>query len=123
MAITKRNIKEIGESLDNMGKNDRPSILNANPVQQEPEKQVSKGGRKRKSYWTADERRTRTSVATYLNKEELLLLKMKCLADDIPQENLLYDILMAYLKKQKPLFCLPKTEKKPIKPLFCLPRK
>lgn len=27
MAITKRNIKEIGESLDNMGKNDRPSIL------------------------------------------------------------------------------------------------
>jgi hypothetical protein len=99
MAITKRNIKEIGESLDNMGKNDRPSILNANPIQQEPEKQVSKGGRKRKSYWTADERKTRTSVATYLNKEELLLLKMKCLADDIPQENLLYDILMNYLKK------------------------
>lgn len=122
MAITKRNIKEIGESLDNMGKNDRPSILNANPIQQEPEKQVSKGGRKRKSYWTADERKNRTSVATYLNKEELLLLKMKCLADDIPQENLLYDILMNYLKKQKPLFCLPKIEQKPIKPLFCLPR-
>lgn len=99
MSITKRNIKEIGESLDNMGKNDRPSILNANPIQQEPEKQVSKGGRKRKSYWTADERKNRTSVATYLNKEELLLLKMKCLADDIPQENLLYDILMNYLKK------------------------
>ena len=28
MAIAKRNIKEIGESLDNMGKNDRPSLLN-----------------------------------------------------------------------------------------------
>lgn len=100
MAIAKRNIKEIGESLDNMGKNDRPSLLNTEAAaNQEAEKQASKGGRKRKSYWTADERRARTSVATYLNKEELLLLKMKCLADDIPQENLLYDILMDYLKK------------------------
>ena len=65
----------------------------------EEDKNISKGGRKRKSYWTAEERRTRTSVATYLNKEELLLLKMKCLSDDIPQENLLYNILMDYLKK------------------------
>lgn len=108
MAIAKRNIQEIGESLDNMGKNDRPSLLNTAAAEaaangankNEEEKGNSKGGRKRKSYWTAEERRQRTSVATYLNKEELLLLKMKCLADDIPQENLLYNILMEYLKKE-----------------------
>lgn len=28
MAVAKRNIEEIGESLENMGKNDRPSLLN-----------------------------------------------------------------------------------------------
>lgn len=100
MAIAKRNIQEIGESLENMGKNDRPSILNTNRSDETVEKAASKGGRKRKSYWTAEERKSRTSVATYLNKEELVLLKMKCLADDIPQENLLYNILMDYLKKK-----------------------
>lgn len=106
MAIAKRNIQEIGESLDNMGKNDRPSLLNTAAAEaaasksEEEKVNNSKGGRKRKSYWTAEERRQRTSVATYLNKEELLLLKMKCLADDIPQENLLYNILMDYLKKE-----------------------
>lgn len=106
MAIAKRNIQEIGESLDNMGKNDRPSLLNTAAAEaaanknEEEKVNNSKGGRKRKSYWTAEERRLRTSVATYLNKEELLLLKMKCLADDIPQENLLYNILMDYLKKE-----------------------
>lgn len=100
MAIAKRNIQEIGESLENMGKNDRPSILNTNRADETTEKSTSKGGRKRKSYWTAEERKNRTSVATYLSKEELVMLKMKCLADDIPQENLLYNILMDYLKKK-----------------------
>ena len=96
MAIAKRNIQEIGESLDNMGKNDRPSLLNTAAAEaaanknEEEKVNNSKGGRKRKSYWTAEERRLRTSVATYLNKE----------ADDIPQENLLYNILMDYLKKE-----------------------
>lgn len=99
MAVAKRNLEEIGESLENMGMNDRPSLLNTEMAKSEEDKNISKGGRKRKSYWTAEERRTRTSVATYLNKEELLLLKMKCLSDDIPQENLLYKILMDYLKK------------------------
>ena len=99
MAVAKRNLEEIGESLENMGMNDRPSLLNKKKEKSEEDKNISKGGRKRKSYWTAEERRTRTSVATYLNKEELLLLKMKCLSDDIPQENLLYNILMDYLKK------------------------
>lgn len=99
MAVAKRNLEEIGESLENMGMNDRPSLLNTEMAKSEEYKNISKGGRKRKSYWTAEERRTRTSVATYLNKEELLLLKMKCLSDDIPQENLLYNILMDYLKK------------------------
>ena len=99
MAVAKRNLEEIGESLENMGMNDRPSLLNTEMAKSEEDKNISKGGRKRKSYWTAEERRTRTMLATYLNKEELLLLKMKCLSDDIPQENLLYNILMAYLKK------------------------
>ena len=99
MAGGKKNLEEIGESLENMGMNDRPSLLNTEMAKSEEDKNISKGGRKRKSYWTAEERRTRTSVATYLNKEELLLLKMKCLSDDIPQENLLYNILMDYLKK------------------------
>ena len=99
MAGAKRNLEEIGESLENMGMNDRPSLLNTEMAKSEEDKNISKGGRKRKSYWTAEERRTRTSVATYLNKEELLLLEVKCLSDDIPQENLLYNILMDYLKK------------------------
>ena len=99
MAVATRNLVEVGESLENMGMNDRPSLLNTEMAKSEEDKNISKGGRKRKSYWTAEERRTRTSVATYLNKEELLLLKMKCLSDDIPQENLLYNILMDYLKK------------------------
>ena len=99
MAVAKRNLEEIGESLENMGMNDRPSLLNTEMAKSEEDKNISKGGRKRKSYWTAEERRTRTSVATYLNKEELLLLKMKCLSDDIPQENLLYNHLRGYLKK------------------------
>ena len=99
MAVAKRNLEEIGESLENMGMNDRPSLLNTEMAKSEEDKNISKGGRKRKSYWTAEERRTRTSVATYLNKEELLLLKMKCLSDDIPQENLLYNILFAYFFK------------------------
>ena len=89
MAVAKRNLEEIGESLENMGMNDRPSLLNTEMAKSEEDKNISKGGRKRKSYWTAEERRTRTSVATYL----------KCLSDDIPQENLLYNILMDYLKK------------------------
>jgi hypothetical protein len=83
MAVAKRNLEEIGESLENMGMNDRPSLLNTEMAKSEEDKNISKGGRKRKSYWTAEERRTRTSVATYLNKEELLLLKMKCLSDEI----------------------------------------
>ena len=99
MAVAKRNLEEIGESLEYMGMNDRPSLINTEMAKSEEDNNISKGGRKRKSYWTAEERRTRTSVATYLNKEELLLLKMKCLSDDIPQENLLYNILMDYLKK------------------------
>ena len=99
MALAKRTLEENGDSLENMGMNDRPSLLNTEMAKSEEDKNISKGGRKRKSYWTAEERRTRTSVATYLNKEELLLLKMKCLSDDIPQENLLYNILMDYLKK------------------------
>ena len=99
MAVAKRNLEEIGESLENMGMNDRPSLLNTEMAKSEEDKNISKGGRKRKSYWTAEERRTRTSVATYLNKEELLLLKMKCLSDDIPQENLVYNIMMDNLKK------------------------
>ena len=99
MAVAKRNLEEIGESLENMGMNDRPSLLNTEMAKSEEDKNISKGGRKRKSYWTAEERRTRKSLSTYLNKEELLLLKMKCLSDDIPQENLLYNILMDYLKK------------------------
>ena len=98
MAVAKRNLEEIGESLENMGMNDRPSLLNTEMAKSEEDKNISKGGRKRKSYWTAEERRTRTSVATYLNKEELLLLKMKCLSDDIPQENLLY-----FMEKNAPL--------------------
>ena len=96
MAVAKRNLEEIGESLENMGMNDRPSLLNTEMAKSEEDKNISKGGRKRKSYWTAEERRTRTSVATYLNKEELLLLKMKCLSDDIPQENLLYNIQIGF---------------------------
>ena len=28
MAVAKRNLEEIGESLENMGMNDRPSLLN-----------------------------------------------------------------------------------------------
>ena len=99
MAVAKRNLEEIGESLENMGMNDRPSLLNTEMAKSEEDKNISKGGRKRKSYWTAEETRTRTSVSAYLNKEELLLLKMKCLSDDIPEENLLYNILMDYLKK------------------------
>ena len=99
MAVAKRNLEEIGESLENMGMNDRPSLLNTEMAKSEEEKNISKGGRKRKSYWTAEETSTRTSVATYLNKEELLVLKMKCLSDDIRQENLLYNILIDYLKK------------------------
>ena len=82
MAVAKRNLEEIGESLENMGMNDRPSLLNTEMAKSEEDKNISKGGRKRKSYWTAEERRTRTSVATYLNKEELLLLKMKCLSGE-----------------------------------------
>jgi hypothetical protein len=66
MAVAKRNLEEIGESLENMGMNDRPSLLNTEMAKSEEDKNISKGGRKRKSYWTAEERRTRTSVATYL---------------------------------------------------------
>ena len=49
MAVAKRNIEEIGESLENMGKNDRPSLLNTEVAKSEEEKNTSKGGRKRKS--------------------------------------------------------------------------
>ncbi len=83
-----------------MGKNDRPSLLNTEVAKERRGKKTHlKVDAREKVTGTAEERRTRTSVATYLNKEELLLLKMKCLADDIPQENLLYNILMDYLKK------------------------
>ena len=99
MAVAKRNLEEIGESLENMGMNDRPSLLNTEMAKSEEDKNISKGGRKRKSYWTAEERRTRTSVATYLNKEELLLLKMKCLS------VLVYSFLIeSYFIKSCPLF-------------------
>ena len=49
MAVAKRNIEEIGESLENMGKNDRPSLLNTEVAKSEEEKNTSKGGRKRRS--------------------------------------------------------------------------
>ena len=32
MAVAKRNLEEIGESLENMGMNDRPSLLNTEPA-------------------------------------------------------------------------------------------
>lgn len=103
MAVPKRNLKnieEIGGSLDKMGRNNRPSMITLPEESNESEKSTSKGGRKRKSYWTQEERRERTSVATFLNKDELRLLKMRCLADDIPQENLIYNILMDYLNNK-----------------------
>ena len=50
MAVAKRNIEEIGESIENMGKNDRPSLLNTEVAKNEEDKNASKGGRKRKSY-------------------------------------------------------------------------
>ena len=65
MAVAKRNIEEIGESLENMGKNDRPSLLNTEVAKSEEEKNTSKGGRKRKSYWTAEERRTDKKSYSY----------------------------------------------------------
>ena len=55
MAVAKRNLEEIGESLENMGMNDRPSLLNTEMAKSEEDKNISKGGRKRKSYWTAEE--------------------------------------------------------------------
>lgn len=103
MAVAKRsikNIEEIGGSLDKMGKNNRPSMITLPEGDKESEEKSSKGGRKRISYWTAEERRGRTSVATFLNKEELRQLKMRCLLDGISQENLVYDALMAYLKSE-----------------------
>ena len=51
MAVAKRNLEEIGESLENMGMNDRPSLLNTEMAKSEEDKNISKGGRKRKSYW------------------------------------------------------------------------
>lgn len=98
MAVAKRNIKNIEESLDKMGKNNRPSMITLPEGDKAPDDKSSKGGRKRVSYWTAEERKGRTSVATFLNKEELRQLKMRCLVDGISQENLVYDALMAYLK-------------------------
>ena len=98
MAVVKRSIKNIEESLDKMGKNNRPSMITLPEGDKESEDKSSKGGRKRISYWTAEERKGRTSVATFLNKEELRQLKMRCLVDGISQENLVYDALMAYLK-------------------------
>ena len=50
MAVAKRNLEEIGESLENMGMNDRPSLLNTEMAKSEEDKNISKGGRKRKSY-------------------------------------------------------------------------
>ena len=41
MAVAKRNIEEIGESLENMGKNDRPSLLNTEVAKSEEEKNTS----------------------------------------------------------------------------------
>lgn len=38
MAVAKRNIEEIGESIENMGKNDRPSLLNTEVAKSEEEK-------------------------------------------------------------------------------------
>lgn len=98
MAVVKRSIKNIEESLDKMGKNNRPSMITLPEGDKESEDKSSKGGRKRISYWTAEERKGRTSVATFLNKEELRQLKMRCLIDGISQENLVYDALMTYLK-------------------------
>lgn len=98
MAVVKRSIKNIEESLDKMGKNNRPSMITLPEGDKESEDKSSKGGRKRISYWTAEERKGRTSVATFLNKEELRQLKMRCLVDGISQENLVYDALMTYLK-------------------------
>ena len=59
MAVAKRNLEEIGESLENMGMNNQPSLLNTK-WQKAKDKNISKGGRKRKSYWTAEEKHTRT---------------------------------------------------------------
>lgn len=98
MAVAKRSIKNIEESLDKMGKNNRPSMITIPEGDKAPDDKSSKGGRKRVSYWTAEERKGRTSVATFLNKEELRQLKMRCLVDGISQENLVYDALMTYLK-------------------------
>ena len=47
MAVAKRNLEEIGESLENMGKNDRPSLLNTEVAKSEEEKRrKSPAGRK-----------------------------------------------------------------------------
>ena len=35
MAVAKRNLEEIGESLENMGMNDRPSLLNTEMAKSE----------------------------------------------------------------------------------------
>ena len=48
MAVAKRNIEEIGESIENMGKNDRPSLLNTEVARAKRKKTHLKGGRKRK---------------------------------------------------------------------------
>lgn len=98
MAVAKRSIKNIEESLDKMGKNNRPSMITIPEGDKATDDKSSKGGRKRVSYWTAEERKGRTSVATFLNKEELRQLKMRCIVDGISQENLVYDALMTYLK-------------------------
>ena len=44
MAVAKRNLEEIGESLENMGMNDRPSLLNTEMAKSEEDKNISKGG-------------------------------------------------------------------------------
>ena len=43
MAVAKRNLEEIGESLENMGMNDRPSLLNTEMAKSEEDKNISKG--------------------------------------------------------------------------------
>ena len=47
MAVAKRNLEEIGESLENMGMNDRPSLLNTEMAKSEEDKNISKGGRRK----------------------------------------------------------------------------
>lgn len=99
MAVKKRDthLNEDIEKVFDEGKSDRPAILGGAKADS-AKKEKETPSRKKKAFWTPEQRKTLHPVQTYLTDEDYCALKVMAVTKKVSQEELLYRMISQALK-------------------------